>query len=265
VVDILPAAVLAAVRGAAALHALWLLVLPVECPGCGRPDTSLCPACRRPLAATPVEVAAADVAVPVHACAPYLGPVPRTVVAWKDRGRLDLTRSLGAALAAAVEASLDAARAGPLRTGGGLRPVLLVPVPSAPGATRARGADVVALLAAVASRRLRARGRPVRAVRLLRQCRRVSDQAGLGARGRAANVAGAFAVRRPLLRGLPTGAAVVVVDDVVTTGASAAEAARVLRRQGLVVLGVATIAWTPLRRPGLPEGFGRQTPDERKH
>ena len=108
---------------------------------------------------------------------------------------------------------------------------------------------MVALLAAVASRRLRARGRPVRAVRLLRQRRGVSDQAGLGARGRAANVAGAFAVRRPL-RGVPAGAGVVVVDDVVTTGASAAEAVRVLRAHGVVVLGVAAVAWTPLRRRG---------------
>jgi predicted amidophosphoribosyltransferase len=264
-VDVLPAAVLATVRAAAALHALWLLVLPVECPGCGRPDSSLCPACRRPLRVPAVEVETATVPVPVHACAPYLGPVPRTVVAWKDRGRLDLTRPLAGALAAAVEASLDAAGAGSLRAGGGLRPVLLVPVPSAPRATRVRGADVVALLAGVASRRLRGRGRPVRVARLLRQRRRVSDQAGLGARGRVANVAGAFAVRRPLLRRLPAGTQAVVVDDVVTTGASAAEAARVLQEQGVAVLGVAAIAWTPLRRPGSPRGFGRQTPGERKH
>jgi len=123
---------------------------------------------------------------------------------------------------------------------------------------------VVALLTSVASRRLRARGRPVRLARLLRQRRRVSDQAGLGARGRAANVSGAFAVRRPVLGGLSPGARVVVVDDVVTTGASAAEAVRILRQSGAVVLGVAAIAWTPLR--GQPrEGFGRQTPEEFKH
>ena len=264
-VDVLPAAVLAVVRGAAALHALWLLVLPVECPGCGRPNTALCPACRRPLTGSAVDVATAAVPVPVHACAPYVGPVPGTVVAGKDRGRLDMTRPLAAALAAAVEASLDAAGAGPLGADGGLRPVLLVPVPSSAGATRARGADVVALLATVASRRLRVRGRRVRVARLLRQRRGVSDQAGLGARGRAANVAGAFAVRRPLLRGFPAGARAVVVDDVVTTGASAAEAARVLSGHGVVVLGVAAIAWTPLRRPGSPSGFGRQTPGEGKH
>jgi predicted amidophosphoribosyltransferase len=253
------------VRCRGALHALWLLVLPVECPGCGRPDTALCPACRRPLAGPAVEVAAAAVPVPVRACAPYAGSVPRTVVAWKDRGRLDLTRSLAAALTTAVEASLEAAGADARGTPRFCGPVLLVPVPSSPGATRGRGADVVALLAAVAARRLRAGGSPVRTARLLRQRRRVSDQAGLGARGRAANVAGAFAVRRPPLRRLPAGARVVVVDDVVTTGASAAEAARALHRNGAVVLGVAAVAWTPLRAPDHRRRSGRQTPGERKH
>jgi predicted amidophosphoribosyltransferase len=187
------------------------------------------------------------------------------VVAWKDRGRLDLTRPLAHSLAAAVEAALDAAGVGTARSGRSRTPVLLVPVPSSAGATRVRGADVVALLAAVASRRLRGRGRPVRGARLLRQRRRVSDQAGLGARGRAANVAGAFAVRRPLLRGLPPGARVVVVDDVVTTGASAAEAARVLRRHGAVVLGVAAVAWTPLRGAADRKGIGRHTPGRENH
>jgi predicted amidophosphoribosyltransferase len=259
------AAARAAGRAAVAFHSLWLLVLPVECAGCGRPDTALCPACRLPLAGPAIEVAAPAVPVPVHACAPYAGSVPRTVVAWKDRGRLDLTRPLAPALAAAVEASLDVAGVGAGRTGRSLAPVLLVPVPSAARATRVRGADVVALLATVASRGLRARGRSVRAARLLRQRRRVTDQAGLGAPGRAANVAGAFAVRRPLLRAVSPRALVVVVDDVVTTGASAAEAVRALRQSGAIVLGVAAIAWTPRRNAVDPRGFGRQTPSDWKH
>ena len=240
------AAVLAAARG---LRALGLLAVPVECGGCALPDTALCPWCRQRLAGPAVGVAAA-VPVPVFACAPYAGPVSRVVIAWKDRGRLDLTAPLARALAGAVLATLDGFP--PPGRAAHQGPVLLVPVPSSARARRARGADVAALLAARAAREVRVTGGAARVARVLRQRRRVSDQAGLGAGARARNVAGAFAVRRGFgagsVRRLPRGALVVVVDDVVTTGASAAEACRMLRREGAVVLGVAAVAWTPLRR-----------------
>jgi predicted amidophosphoribosyltransferase len=151
-------------------------------------------------------------------------------------------------LAAAVLATLDVAAGG---TGAAADRVLLVPVPSSARACRTRGADVGALLAARAARDVRRSGGAVRVARVLRQRRRVTDQAGLGAGARSRNVEGAFAVRRGLAgapgRRLPPGVAVLVVDDVVTTGASAAEACRALEAAGAVVLGVAAIAWTPLR------------------
>jgi predicted amidophosphoribosyltransferase len=228
----------------AAVRALGLLAVPVECAGCALPDVPLCPACRRRLDASPVAVAAPAVPVPVRACVPYEGAVSRAVVAWKDRGRLDLTPVLARPLATAVLATIDGA-------GGRADRVLLVPVPSSARARRIRGADVAVLLAARAARDVRRSGGAVRVARLLRQRRRVTDQAGLAAGARTRNVSGAFTVRRGLLGrpagGLPPGAAVVVVDDVVTTGASAAEACRALTAAGAVVLGVAGVAWTPLR------------------
>jgi predicted amidophosphoribosyltransferase len=236
-----------------ALRALWLLVVPADCPGCGHPDTPLCGPCRAALAVEALPVAAPAVPVPVHACVPYAAVVSRVVVAWKDRGRLDLTAPLARCLAAAVRAAVGAA----VGAGAPARPVLLVPVPSSARAGRARGADVAALLAARAARDLRAEGTRVRVVRGLRQRRRVHDQAGLGAPGRAANVGGAFAVRRSTrwrLRG-----PVVVVDDVVTTGASAAEACRALRAAGVDVVAVAAVAWTPLRRARQHPPSARQT------
>jgi predicted amidophosphoribosyltransferase len=235
-------ALVVAARG---LRALALLAVPVECGGCGLPDTTLCPGCRQRLTAAAVGVAVA-VPAPVYACVPYAGPVSRAVVAWKDRGRLDLTGPLARTLARAVLATLEAAPP----PAGAARPavlVLLVPVPSSAGARRARGADVAALLAARTAREVRIAGSAVRVARVLRQRRRVVDQAGLGAAARARNVSGAFAVRRGPGRRLPRGALVVVVDDVVTTGASAAEACRVLAAEGAVVVGVAAVAWTPLR------------------
>jgi predicted amidophosphoribosyltransferase len=234
-----------------AVSALLALAVPVECPGCRTADVALCGACRGLLRVCPVRVGAA-LPVPAWACAPYAGPVSRCVVAWKDRGRQDLTRPLGAALARAVAAALAdpacAARPPParvLRSG----PVVLVPVPSSAAARRARGGDVTTALARAAAGDLRRRGVAVEVRALLRQRRAVSDQAGLGAAGRRANVDHAFGLRpgrRPRAV-LAAGRPVVVVDDVVTTGASAAEACRVLCRHGGMVVGVAAACWTPRR------------------
>ena len=71
----------------------------------------------------------------------------------------------------------------------------------------------------------------------LAQTRGVRDQAGLDARDPRANLAGGFRLRRRL----PAGQPVVLVDDLVTTGSSLTEAARVLRRAGVAVLGAATV------------------------
>ncbi|RSN55575.1 phosphoribosyltransferase family protein, partial [Actinomadura sp. WAC 06369] len=103
--------------------------------------------------------------------------------------------------------------------------------------------DVTGEVARVAVRRLRAEGMAVTAVDALRLRRRVADQAGLTAARRAANLRGAIEVRAPV-----AGRRVVLVDDVVTTGASLSEAARALRAAGAEVVGAATVAMTPRRR-----------------
>jgi predicted amidophosphoribosyltransferase len=232
-----------------AAAALLALAVPVECASCGAADVPICPGCRALLRAGPARIGAA-LPVPAWAGAPYVGPVSRCVVAWKDRGRQDLTAVLAAALARAVAAALEQTPFPDAGVAGRGRPrgeVLLVPVPSSAAASRVRGADVTAALARAAARQLRSSGLRVRAHPLLRQRRPVSDQAGLGAARRRSNVDHAFGLRggdrvRRVLAARP---AVMVVDDVVTTGASAAEACRVLARSGGTVLAVAAACWTP--------------------
>ncbi|MGW4323243.1 ComF family protein [Streptomyces sp. NPDC004684] len=203
------------------------LVLPAECAGCGRPRTVLCPRCRAVLGGSaprrvrPVPEPAGLPAV--HAAAPYADEVRAVLLAHKERGALALAAPLGAALAGAVRAGLR--RAG-LERGG--RPVLLVPVPSARRAVRARGHDPARRIALAAAAGLRRTGTPARVPAVLRQRRAVADQSGLDSRQRLANLAGALEVAPGGVRLLRAGP-VVLVDDLMTTGASLTEAARAVR------------------------------------
>ncbi|MFI8446089.1 ComF family protein [Streptomyces erythrochromogenes] len=206
------------------------LVLPVDCAGCGAARVLVCADCRGALsgaAAGPVRPSPRPEGLPeVQAAAAYEGAVRAVLLAHKERGALPLAGVLGAALAAAV-------LAGGTRPGPGRGEVALVPVPSARRQVRARGHDPARRIALAAAGRLRRAGVPARVAPVLGLRRAVADQAGLGARERRENLAGALAVRRGGA-GLTGGARIVLVDDVVTTGATLAEAARAVRAAGLL-------------------------------
>ena len=214
------------------------LVLPRACAGCGAPAPLLCGPCGAALGAPPLGQVRPTPCPPglprTSAAAAYGGPVRGALLAHKERGRLALVTPLGAALAGAVSVL-------------GAGDVVLVPVPSARAAVRARGHDHALRLARAA-----ARAGGLQAAPLLVPARAVADQSGLDAAERAANLAGALVARRAL-GGLP----VVVVDDVMTTGATLVEAARALRDGGARVRGAAVVAATARRGPA---GSGRGPP-----
>jgi predicted amidophosphoribosyltransferase len=210
------------------------LVLPVDCAGCGRPRVELCARCEGLLggAATVRRVRPVPEPAglpPVHAVGRYGDEVRAVLLAHKERGALGLARPLGRALAAAVA---------PLGAAGR---VLLVPVPSARRTVARRGHDATARMAGAAAGVLRRQGTPARAVALLRHRRVVADQAGLDAEGRLANLAGAV-VAAGGAGGLLAAAPVVLVDDLMTTGASLSASAQAVGAAGGRVLGAAVVA-----------------------
>ncbi|WP_240917140.1 ComF family protein [Nocardioides sp. HDW12B] len=230
--------------------ALVDLVLGSCCVGCGRAGRLLCGGCRAGLPhrgrSCPPTPCPAGLAAPWCA-AEYADTVRRMVLAHKERACHGLARPLGELLAVAVEA---AAGPGP-RPG----PVVLVPVPSHPTVVRTRGHDPLLRLTRAAAVTLRRRGVAAAVRPLLRAHARPRDQAGLDAVARAANLRDAFAVRPAagLAAGLASGPAVggplLVVDDVLTTGATAREAQRALERAGVPVDAVAVVAATTRRLP----------------
>lgn len=251
--------------------ALLALALPVVCAGCGAPDVALCGSCRAATAPDPwrcdhtVRGAGAEgrsPPPPTWTATAYSGVVRTLVLAWKDENRSDLTAHLAALLATAVLTALKESALQESAVQPGRGPVLLVPVPSARASRRRRGRAVVLTLARRAARLCRAEssaGPWVRVLPALGLVRRTAGQKSLDAEARALNMAGAMVVR-PGLRPRLTGATVVVVDDVLTTGATLAEAGRALQEAGAGAAGpavlAAVVAATPRRtagpRPGIP-------------
>jgi predicted amidophosphoribosyltransferase len=227
------------------------LVLPAGCAGCqaagGTPlRYGVCESCIEAVAALrphpTLPVPAPPGLPPCAALGDYDGVLRELVLAFKDRGRYRLARPLGRLLADAVASLVDG-------------PSLLVPIPDTPAAARARHGDHLRRLARPAAARLRAGGRPVTLARPLRACPR-RDSAGLGAAARAAQARAAFRVRPLRVAGLRqrvarTGEPVILLDDVVTTGATLAAAAHRLAEAGVPVAGAAVLAATRRRLVGL--------------
>lgn len=205
------------------------LVLPSECGGCAVPGTQWCAQCASALADDPIRLhPRVDPGVPAWALGPYSGPRRRAVIEAKEHGRRDLTRPIGVAVGAAL---------GSLHRWGELpgTPPVLVPAPSRSRAARMRGGDPVTRIATVA-----AGGQWVCPALSMRQG--VRDSVGLSPSQRQANVTGRVVLTRAGIALARTAHTVVLVDDVLTTGATAAESVRVLEMGGIEVSGVLVVA-----------------------
>ncbi|WP_227488322.1 ComF family protein [Brachybacterium subflavum] len=228
------------------------LLVPLECP-CGGEGRLLCEDCAELLAVEARRVEAVcdalqlvqDVRVrvgedgapagvdhrallPVMALGEYAGSLQDLVLAWKNGGRAHLVPVLARGLAPAARALADEAGEAYRERG----PVL-VPVPSRLGSRVRRGEDHTAELAAAISRRT---GLPWEILR---------GTLGEGQEGRTARQRRRrhLAVRSGTLpRTRREGAPVILVDDVVTTGATLRASAEALGGVGIEVVGAVVVA-----------------------
>nr|CRL78249.1 putative amidophosphoribosyltransferase [Mycolicibacterium komanii] len=165
-----------------------------------------------------------DPGVPVFSLGRYAGPRRSAVIALKEHGRTDLIRPLADALRTGLAHLLTW---GLVDT-----PLTLVPAPTRRSSARRRGGDPVTRMARAAVTDLPG----VAVVPALRTRAFAADSVGLSTGDRQRNIAGRVKVLRAVA------GEVLVVDDVVTTGATAAESVRVLHTTGARVAAVLVVA-----------------------
>jgi predicted amidophosphoribosyltransferase len=219
------------------------LVLGRTCLGCHTPGSVLCPECLALLRGGVRSVPLAGLAIPLHAASPYDGLTREAILEYKERGSRSLAPMLGRLLA---DAALAAARLHrPARC-------VLVPVPSHRHAPR--GFDALGAVARSAARDLSRDGLPTRVERRLRPGPAYLPMKGLSRSERRTRIIGAFRAAGPT-RPSDAGSLVLLIDDVVTTGATMSEALRTLTIAGMRVDAIAAVAATgpsrgrPARNP----------------
>ncbi|MBW3080351.1 ComF family protein [Bifidobacterium saguinibicoloris] len=255
------------------------LVLPRGCAGCDLPDEVLCPSCAGMFHGTVVVGTAAGLPCRVYACAVYEGVVRHAVLSWKDHGDEECDRPFARLLREPLRRALgdcgygscgDAGRGGAgddgdgggaggdgdgggVVAGGPYRP-LLVPAPSSRASLRRRGRRHLDPLVRSLSRSV---DRPDVRPQVMRalEYRRAGVLSGrksvetAGATDRAARVEGRIRVRPgAMVRGRD----VIVVDDIITTGATMRACMTALERAGAHVSAGLVLAATP--RYGISAG-----------
>lgn len=209
----------------------WLdLLLEANCPLCHRStNQELCSDCQRQVQRCQLanQTEGWQASLPVFAWGTYGGALKRSIAALKYNNQPQLARLLGQWSAQAwLSASISQTKA-----------LVVVPIPMHPTKQRERGFNQAELIARSFCQRT---GLPMQSQGLLRT-RATEAQFSLSATARAQNLSGAFQVSKDLTR-QSTSRAILLIDDIYTTGATAQAAVQALKQHQIPVYGLVAVA-----------------------
>jgi len=201
------------------MRALQELIFPVRCLGCSALGLSICSQCRRnwhPHIFRSTSRIAPH--FPIYSAVSYSPIAGKVLLAAKENGLIQADQLILHALKRALFHCVQDQGIG-----------ILIPIPSRPSIARLRGRQFVAEL----SKELTVETR-LPTYEILTHTRKVRDQSSLDAKARIKNLTGAMRAQKYL-----SGKAI-LIDDLVTTGATLHEAARALREKGIEVAAAVT-------------------------
>ena len=198
------------------------LLFPSRCAVCDRSGKNLCDNCRDLILIEPSEAVVAE--LKVFTVTKYTDEISKLLVALKEKGQSALVTEVALMLNPIIE-NLPPSES----------PSYLVPAPSRPENFSKRGFHPTLLLA----KAIAAKHPGLRVLNCLRFSRSVLDQVGLSSEQRLANLSMSMSLNQSVL-----GRVCYLLDDVVTTGATALESKRVLSLGGATVAGVLALSYS---------------------
>ena len=210
------------------MKSLAELIFPSRCIGCSQLGISICSTCRKSWHSHIYHrtIKVLDTSYPVISAVEYSPIASRVLLRAKEANQEAADQLLVNALSHSLRYFLKNFGFGDL-----------VPIPSRRSATRKRGRDFMQEITDLV-----AENESIKSLQILRHQRAVRDQSQLNSQQRSRNIAGAFSTSFNLAEMRDSGniGPLIIVDDLVTTGATLAEAIRALRTAGFPVLGAVT-------------------------
>jgi predicted amidophosphoribosyltransferase len=210
------------------MKSLAELIFPSRCIGCSQLGISICSTCRKSWHSHIYHrtIKVLDTSYPVISAIEYSPIASRVLLRAKEANQEAADQLLVSALSHSLRYFLKKFGFGDL-----------VPIPSRRSATRKRGRDFMQEITDSV-----AENESIKSLQILQHQRAVRDQSQLNSQQRSRNIAGAFSTSFNLAEVRDSGniGPLIIVDDLVTTGATLAEAIRALRTAGFPVLGAVT-------------------------